>query len=579
MFQLQRCFLIAGLSLAVLGRASGQNTVPSPISASPGAAPPPPSAAVLELRQDLERIIRGAGWRDARHSVMVVSLERGDTLFAHQPDLPMAPASNMKLFSTAAALYFLGPDFRYSTYVLGRGEINDSVLAGDLILYGTGDPAISGRMLQSAQAVLRDLADSVAAQGIREVQGDLIGDGSYFDDTWIGPGWDDDDRMAWYAAPVGALSFAENLVSVRVLPGDRAGAPARIQTVPETRGLAIVNRVRTVSRGATRVRFEHGPDRLIVEGQIGRRHGGTARSIPIVDPTNYAAAAFRAALESRGVRVSGSVRTVRRSDSSAVAMAAGSGTQSDASVPPRVLAVHLSPTLGQLATLTNQISHNLFAEALLKTTGRVAVGDGSFQGGARAVRYFLECEAQVDSAALRIVDGSGLSDLNRVTARTTIQLLGFMRRSEVWESFYASLPQAATPHRLQHSLRHRMGGTAAAGNLRAKTGTISRVSSLSGYVRAATGELLAFSIYANGVPSTAQAKWIEDRIGARLASFARPADDGASASVDSTAERREEAPTDTAAATEVRQPGAAVRRDTVAVRPAKEPRNQAAAAS
>jgi LysM repeat protein len=192
------------------------------------------------------------------------------------------------------------------------------------------------------------------------------------------------------------------------------------------------------------------------------------------------------------------------------------------SPPPRVIAVHLSPTMAELAGVTNHVSQNLFAEALLKSVGRVALGDGSFGGGARAVHYFLECERPFDATGIRIVDGSGLSPLNRITPRSTIHLLDLMTRTDEWETFYASLPEAASPSGGLHSLRNRMGQTPAARNLRAKTGTISNVSSLSGYVRAANGEMLAFSIYANDVPSTFQAKRIEDGIGVRLARFTRP---------------------------------------------------------
>ncbi len=529
--RLKRPLLIASLSLALLGVASGRAPLAAPQeaasapSAAPAAAPvpppAPPAAEVLALRGDLERLVRDAG-PGARVSVLVVSLDRGDTLFSHLPDLSLVPASNLKLYSTAAALYYLGPDFRYSTYVLGTGEVEEGVLTGDLVLYGTGDPSISGRLLESSLSTFREMADSVAAQGIREVRGAVVGDGSYFDSAWIGDGWEEDDRMSWYAAPVGALSFAENVVSVRVLPGGAAGEPARIRTTPQTEGLAVENRVRTVASGATRIRFEQGADGLVVEGQIARRHPGLARSLPVVDPGNFAAAAFRAVLEERGIRVAGGVRSVRDAGSSAVALAAGSAAPAEEPAPPRVLAVHLSPTLAELTRLTNHISHNLFAEAMLKAVGRVALGDGSFAGGGRAVRYFLECEANVDSASLHIVDGSGLSNLNRVTARTTVQLLDYMRRSGVGETFYASLPEAATRNDLAHSLRNRMGGTAAAGNLRAKTGTIQHVSSLSGYVRAADGENLAFSIIANGVPSTWRAKRAEDAIGARIARFSRP---------------------------------------------------------
>lgn len=529
MSSLRRPLLTLGCSLALLGGVSAQAPAPSPPAlgtqedaavqrASGAAAPAVLSPEVLQLRSDLERIVQRAH-TNATFGVLVVSLDRGDTLFSHNADLPLVPASNMKLFTTAAALYYLGADFRYSTYLLTDGEVEGGTLTGDLILYGTGDPAISARLLGSARAPLRELADALVAAGVRQVDGDLIGDGSYFDDAWLGEGWSPDYRMLSYSAPIGALSFAENVVTITVQPG-AAGGPAEIRTTPATTGLGVENRVATVTRGATNVRFAHGENRVVVSGQIARGHGGVTRVVPIVDPGNYAAAAFRSVLEERGITVRGGVRSVHRAEASRATITgrAANGVGGHA----RVLGVHLSPTLEELTTVTNQISHNLYAEALLKTIGRVALGDGSAAGGARAIAYMLECETAVDQRGLRVVDGSGLSRLNRVTARATVHLLDFMNRSNVWEPFYATLPEAAAPGDLRHSLRNRLGQTPAARNLRAKTGTINTVSSLSGYVRSASGERLAFAIYANDAPLTALAKRAEDAIGIRLATFDRP---------------------------------------------------------
>jgi D-alanyl-D-alanine carboxypeptidase/D-alanyl-D-alanine-endopeptidase (penicillin-binding protein 4) len=510
-----------------LGASAGQSPT-APPAVAPATTPAPVSAAVSALRNDLRALIRAPGWSSARYGVLVVSLDRGDTLFSLNPDVPLAPASNMKLYSTAAALYYLGPNFRYSTYVLGDGEVRDSVLTGDLILYGTGDPSISGRMLSGATSVLRSLADSLRAHGIREVQGDVVGDGSYYDDVRLGDAWNPDDLMAWYGAPISALSFAENMISVRVLPGSAPGQPARVVTTPATQGFAVANQVRTVATGGTLVRFERGENQLILRGQIRRGHPGVARGMPVVDPAGFSAAAFRSALENQGIRVRGDVRVARSPDESAVTLASPRTAASGAaSPPPRVLAVHLSPPLSEIVSVTNHISHNLFAEALLKLVGRVALGEGSFEAGGRAIRYLLECETETDSAALHIVDGSGLSRLNRVTARSTIHLLDYMTRSDVWEPYSASLPEAAGRQGLR-----RMHGTPAAGNLRAKTGTIQNVSALSGYVRTANGERLAFSIIANDVPSTWRAKRIEDAIGARLAAFRRPPPEPSSPAAD-----------------------------------------------
>jgi len=483
---------------------------------------------VAAIRGELQRLLRGSGLPLGSLSVLVVSLDRQDTIFAHNPDLPLAPASNMKLFSTAAALYYLGPEFRFSTFALTDGEIRGGVLEGDLVLYGTGDPAISSRMLGGALPPLRALADSLAGLGITEIRGDVVGDGSYFDDMWIGEGWREEYRLASYSAPVGALSIAENIVSVRVMPG-AAGGEAEIRTTPGTVGFLVQNRVRTVASGGTSIRFRYDPDGLVVEGQIARGHGGIARTTAVIDPANFAAAALRNVLEQAGIRVTGEVRTIRTAEESSVGRGNGpaAGTTRP---PPRVVGTHLSPPLSELATVTNHVSQNLFAEALFKTVGRVALGDGSFSGGARAVQYFLECEQPMDVAGLRFVDGSGLSPLNRITTRATIHLLDLMRRTDVWEAFYESLPEAAAPGGGLHSLRNRMGGTAAARNLRAKTGTLTDVSGLSGYVHAANGEMLAFSIFANDLRATWQAKRTEDAIGVRLAAFTRPAESGAKTS-------------------------------------------------
>jgi LysM repeat protein len=192
----------------------------------------------------------------------------------------------------------------------------------------------------------------------------------------------------------------------------------------------------------------------------------------------------------------------------------------DTSDRVRVLAIHNSPPLLDILSVVNHKSHNLMAETALRTVGRVAAGEGSAAAGTRAVMHLLDESAAGTSTNLRIVDGSGLSPLNRVNARAFIHVLSFMAKSPMFNSFYETLPEAGAPNGL-----HRMYRTSAEGNLRAKTGTIDNVSSLSGYVRAADGEQLVFSIISNGVPSTYRAKRIEDAIGARIASFNRAGGD------------------------------------------------------
>jgi len=480
--------------------------------------PGEPSAEVLALRADLTRLIQQTGWRNAQWSVMVVSLDRGDTLFAHEPDLALAPASNMKLFTTAAALYYLGPQFRYATYLMTDGAIEAGVLTGDLIVYGTGDPTLTDRFFGTRTAAWEALADTLAARGVTRILGDVVGDASYFTGSPIGTGWQESYMNASYAAQASALSVNDNIATLRILPGAQVGWRPRVELLPGGDGIAIVNQATTRS-GQTRIdvgRLAYsGP--IVVRGQIAPGHQGVWRAVPVADPARYAAAVFRQALQRRGIEVEGGIRSVGDPESSPLTGRSVFAPAFDDRPPLRVLAVHRSPPLQQVLELINQRSHNLSAEQVLRTIGRIAVGDGSVEAGAYAVRYMIQRETRSDSTEIWIDDGSGLSALNRVSARTLIHLLAYMRESPMWESFWNTLPEAGRSDGLR-----RMGGTPAAGNLRAKTGTIDRVSALSGYVTAGNGEQLAFSIISNNVPSTWRAKRVEDAIGARLARFSRP---------------------------------------------------------
>ncbi len=477
---------------------------------------PQPIAA---LGGDLNRLIDSPGRPADRWRVMGVARDRGDTIFAHQPDLALAPASNMKLFTTAAALYYLGPNFRYGTYLLSDGPVRNGVLQGDLVVYGTGDPTLSDRFFNSKTAVWEAFADSLAALGVREIQGDVVGDASYFDDDGVGLGWQHSYMNAAYAAPVGALSFNENIVTLRITPGEQPGWRPTILKVPGGEGISIVNLATTVAGGRTWIAVDRaaydGP--IVVRGNIAAGGSPVWRAVPVADPARYAAAVLREVLERRGIVVRGGIRAVHDRANSPVTGRTTFAPAFDEGAAVYVLAAHQSPTMQEILSVVNKKSHNLYAEAVLRTVGRVALGDGSAHGGARAVTNLLATEFDTTALALQMYDGSGLSVLNRVSARTMTDLLAFMARSPVWASYWATLPEAGDPGGLR-----RMHQTQAAGNLRAKTGTINYVSALSGYVRAANGERLAFSIISNNVPSTWRAKRVEDAIGIRLARFDRP---------------------------------------------------------
>ncbi|MGW8267637.1 MAG: D-alanyl-D-alanine carboxypeptidase/D-alanyl-D-alanine endopeptidase [Longimicrobiales bacterium] len=490
-------------------------------TADPESGPPedaPVPAEIVELRRDLEQILRATGNENGVWAVLAVSLDRGDTLLAMNPTLPMVPASNQKLLTTAAALHWLGPDFRYHTFLLSGGPVEDGVLGGDLVLYGTGDPTLSRRFFPGETAAMDTLAQRVIDAGIREIKGDLVVDGSYFSGPELHPEWDTSDLNDPFAAPVSSVMFNENLVTVQVLAEKAPYLQPTVVTHPEGSEIPVVNIAVTTPPG-TRSRiwlFRESPsDPIGIEGEIPVGGRDVWRELPIPEPLVYAGMHLRRALEARGIVLVGGVRINRDPALSVLPPDLTVGTPEHQS--PRVVGVVTSPPLLEILKVINKESHNLFAEAVAKTLGRLTVGRGSFEGGNEAIGRFLAREVGVPASQVTLRDGSGLSVRNQVSAGTFVQVLQFLAESPEWDRFWSTLPQAGFRRELG-----RMSGSAAARNLRAKTGTMEGVSALSGMVRTRSGERVLFSIIANGVTSEFRAKRAEDQLGIRLASFTRP---------------------------------------------------------
>jgi len=481
-------------------------------------AQPPPSQDVLRLRQDLAALLNTGSLRSAQWSVLIISLDGRDTLFARDENRFLAPASNMKIATTVAALHFLGPGFRYQTFVYADGPVENGTLQGDLILYGTGDPGISERFYQSRTDVFELFADQIAEAGITRVEGAVVGDATYFSGPELGPEWDPKDLNEWFAASASALSFNENIVTLQILPSARLGFPPRIETIPFGFPLDVSNQAETVvGRPRPNLWLDRVEPtaRIRVDGEI--RQGGPDiwRRLTVPDPALFAARALREVLISNGIGVRASERAVHVEAESRI-------TRRESWAPglfdrdePWLVAHHTSPDLLEYLTVVNHESHNLFAETIIKTIGKVATGEGSFEGGARAVYSFATGEARVEYEQIIAVDGSGLSKSNRTSAGALIGLLLHVAASDNWDVFVSTLPEAG-----RRSLR-RMYGTRAARNLRAKTGTIDGVSALTGIVTSRDGETFLFSILSNQLRSTSAAKRVEDRIGSRLAEFRR----------------------------------------------------------
>ncbi|HSH76434.1 MAG TPA: D-alanyl-D-alanine carboxypeptidase/D-alanyl-D-alanine-endopeptidase [Longimicrobiales bacterium] len=469
-----------------------------------------------ELRSHLAGIFGTGGWQGASWGVAVVSLDEGDTLFAVEPDAPRSPASNLKLLTTAAALQVLGPEYRFRTYLLTDGEIEGGVVRGNLILYGTGDPGISDRFFHSREAVFNRLIDELDALGVHTVAGHVVGDASFLPGPLRPEGWDARDLNDHFSAAVSALSFNENVLSFRVVPA-APGEPPAVHTVPDYPGLAVVNEARTVAAGVrprVHILRDDPLDSVRVEGRILSGARDVWRQMTVSVPAHFAAAAFKAELERRGITVAGGVRVVDHPGESVLGPVAAPALGARRA---RVLARHVSDPLLAYLQVVNKESNNLYAELVFRALGRAAEGVGSPEAGARAVRRELEALG-VDMSGVTQLDGSGLSAGNRVSAATFVSVLQRMASGPNWQAYWATLPEAGRRGGLS-----RMYRTAAAGNLRAKTGTIEGVSALTGMVRSADGERIAFSLLVNGTRSTSRAKTAENEVGAVLASFRRPA--------------------------------------------------------
>lgn len=454
----------------------------------------------LALRRDLASLITNAT-RSGAWGVAVVSLTRGDTLFVRNADAPLLPASTMKLYTAAIAFERFGPAHQFRTEVLRNGDVlADGTVSGDLYLKGAGDPSFAPKYSSwhGGIAPMDAMADLVWLSGIRRVSGDVIGDASAFDDQRVPAGWRRRYLQAGYAARVSALSVNENIAHVVVRSTARG---ATVQFEEALYGIPIHSTVtvRNGSRGAyVRVWQDTTADRFRVHGWIGALSPTRTYRVVIEQPERFAAASFRAALERRGIVIDGGVR---------------------ADAAPRTAArvtAWASPPLAQLVVTMNGESNNHFAELLFRNAARSVDGVGSAAAANDALRTFLADRVGTDPDAVFAADGSGLSTLDRVTARSMVQLLGYAQDAPWGQVFQTTLPVAGRTE----TLRTRMRRTPAADNLRGKTGTTNEVSSLGGYVTTRDGELLAFSFLYNG-RDLWRARAAIDAMGVTLAGFAR----------------------------------------------------------
>lgn len=464
---------------------------------------------VAQLRRQIDNLIRNYDLEHALWGIKIVSIDRNEVLYERNSRVPIIPASNMKIVTAAAALLRLGPDFRYETKLIAVGPIVNGRLLGDLAVIGSGDPTISARMQNGDPlGVFRDWADELKRAGIRRIEGSIIAVDTFFDDQREAAGWPPFAYSAPYAAQVAALQFNDNVIAVRVRPGAR-GRLASVRLYPDTRYMRVRNAVITRSGHANRFvayRTEN-TNTIVLRGRIGTRDSADVRYLTVHDPAGYFVAVLKETLEKKGIRSKG-FRRVSREEAELM--------RND---PQRfrVLLTYSSPPVSVIVSEMMKESQNLFAESLAKTISAVDGKAGSFQGAQQSIRRILS-PFGITEQELVMQDGSGLSSYNTVTANLLTQILFGMARHQYFQDFYRSFPVAG----IDGTLKNRMTGTITEGRVHAKTGYIGAVRSLSGYIRTAESEQLAFSLITNnfdqplrGVDSA------HEEICAMLAAFSR----------------------------------------------------------
>ena len=468
----------------------------------------PLSAQSASLQKRVDARLDTAPFNRQLWGVALVD-EKGKLLYGRNADRMFVPASNTKIVVSAVAAALFDPDFTVRTSLYGSGPVINGVLQGDLVLYGRGDPTFSQRCYAIDTTVagacdtlpgqkLDDLAAQLARAGIRSVSGDVVGDGSWFEPLLVHPAWENYDLNWWYAAPVSGLGYNDNSIDIKYSTSDTVGPPVTLIFAPDFGDVTLENRTRTVARGEDEtIDFYRTAGTLSVwaQGNVEAGRKPRTESFALPDPDMFAARALRAALAARGIAVMGDTRST--TDSMAYEIVRR-GTPL-AEVTSRPLKDWIFPILNT--------SQNWYAEMTLKQLGKQFGRAGSWDEGLRVERRFLIDSIGVDSTQIALSDGSGLSASNLVSPLAFTQVLRFIRRHPRFETFRAGLPHSGE----RGSLRTRFLGTPLEGKVRAKTGSIARVNTLSGYIELPTGRVLTFSVQANhhALPSRAILSQIE----------------------------------------------------------------------
>ncbi|TDU86784.1 D-alanyl-D-alanine carboxypeptidase/D-alanyl-D-alanine-endopeptidase (penicillin-binding protein 4) [Kribbella voronezhensis] len=464
-------------------------------------APAPAAVQATPLQQQLDTLLQDPRYDGSQVGLVVRDATTGETLYDHDGGSRLLPASNTKLFSSTAAMHTLGADYRFHTDALATAQVTAGKLRGNLYLKGFGDPT-------SLESDYVGLAQQLAKAGIRRIDGDLIADDTYFDKVRLGDSWAWDDEPFYYSAQISALTLAPNTdydsgtAIVESRPGATVGAPVNLTLVPANDVIKLVNTATTGAAGSANtltIERDHGTNIVRVTGSVPAGAAVGQEWVTVWEPELYAADVFRRALTAQGIKVVGHLRT--------------SATPATA----RRLARDESMTVGELMTPFLKLSNNMHAETLVKAMGAVAAASGSWSAGLDVVTDYAQ-SVGVDTSKIRLSDGSGLSRKVNVTAKSVTDILLAAQHEPWFQQWYDALPIAGNPNRfVGGTLRSRMANTPAANNLHGKTGSLTGVTALSGYVTTKDGRKLVFSMISNNYLSSPRS--VEDAVGVLLASW------------------------------------------------------------
>jgi len=461
------------------------------------------------LQEDIDGIIDNPDFANALIGVSVFSIETGEFLYRKNDSKNFIPASTLKLFTTAAALEYLGPDFQYTTslYLDGKVQSNNEFV-GNLIFRASGDPTFSEYFYENPMTVIDFFVNKLDSLGIKSIKGNLIADNRYFDKNYYCSGWAIDDIVYPYSAQIDALSFNDNKIDIIVKPSKKTNTLSIVNTYPPTNYVKIINNVLTVSNRESIIypRKDFASNNIELFGSI--RFDSLFKyqksiSVSIHNPAIFFLSFIKQGLEDRNIRFKGALLNI------------------DDIYPDftfnelKPFCSFQSPPLRRIINVINTHSHNLVAEALLKTIGKEVTGNGSTESGLDCIKRFLS-KLGIPPEKITVADGSGLSRMNMIAPKYLIQLLSYMYNSKYKDVFINSLAVPGKPGTLQKRMTKSLAET----NVYAKSGSLQSNSSLCGYVRSKDNQLLAFAIMImnHTVPETL-AHNLQDLICMRLAAF------------------------------------------------------------